>query len=275
MYTLVLQGSTRENSWDYATCGEIHIISYHIIESAIACANHQSLGAPMASFSPLFYHPQAASAGNLKLVLGNFPQRDIEPFAILQDGLITYVWDYTSSRFDIYFDHKTHSQCRNIQATLRVPAGGASATCESLSRRSKTIYQPKDRRNKQETAWKYQVNDQFGATDVTITTQFFWSGSRPLLQTFGLATWIRIIWVMNQTGVYIYIQSHRLRFELCWVLQTTNTSVRALRHLEMKMTAKHPDNAPNDLVTNPFQEQNHIVQTYNQLQVCNKASTKK
>ena len=45
----------------------------------------------MASFSPLFYHPEAASAGNLKLVLGNFPQRDIEPFAILQDGLITYV----------------------------------------------------------------------------------------------------------------------------------------------------------------------------------------
>ena len=177
------------------------------------------------------------------------------------------------------FDHKTHSQCRNIQATLRVPTGGASATCESLSRmRSKTIYQPKDRRNKQETAWKYQVNDQFGATDVTITTQFFWSGSRPLLQTFGLAIWIRIIWVMNQTGVYIYIniQSHRLRFELCWVLQTTNTSVRTLRHLEMKMTAKcFILTMP--LMTwlqTPFQEQNHIVQTYNQLQVCNKASTK-
>lgn len=138
------------------------------------------------------------------------------------------------------FDHKTHSQCRNIQATLRVPTGGASATCESLSRmRSKTIYQPKDRRNKQETAWKYQVNDQFGATDVTITTQIFLKWITAIASN---------IWVINMNTnhmgnesnrcIYIYIQSHTLRFELCWVLQTTNTSVRTLRHLELKITAK-------------------------------------
>lgn len=178
---------------------------YHIIsstwESAIACANHQSLRAPTASFSPLFYHPQAASAGNLKQVLGNFPQPKERTFCY------TARWTHNLCMrlhlMQILITRLIHSQCDTIQATLRVPADGASATCESLSRmRSKTIYQPKDRRNQQETAWKHQVNDQFEATDVTITNQIVWSGSRPLLQTFGVATWIRIIWEMNQTGVY-------------------------------------------------------------------------
>ena len=42
MYTLVLQGSTRENSWDYATYGEIHFISYHIINLRICNRMRQS-----------------------------------------------------------------------------------------------------------------------------------------------------------------------------------------------------------------------------------------